>query len=525
MRKINYYKSRGQLYAKVPATSYREDGKVKKRNDGIYLGRVIDEKRHIFCSSERGIFTYDPETNVFGQADEAYVTDIPDDQRKRPKICLDFGDSYFVHELLRSCGYDSVINSLPYRNKDTLNAMVQYYILLDKANDHAGIWYDGSIAQLLYPKANLTSQRISDFLKSIGRRETVEQFFEAHIKWVKENVCADPAILIDSTGMPNSIHFPLTAISNHNGKISREARMTTVVQRDSGYPLMFRITPGNINDISTITRSINDLNVHDIDTDFVLMDAGYFTDDNVDALYDAGIDFITRLPERNRILYNTILSEGHPKLIRQENLVRYNNRAVYIVRLDCRIGKQSHEGFAYLGYDVDRASDEAHKAVKRLAGKKLNDDQFQKTLDKAGLFVIISSLPYQSDEILPVYYIRQTIEQYFDISKGDSKLTPLRIHSEQALYGHLVLSMIAATVNIRIMNTIKQYHDTRDKLFMSLGNQKCLVYRTQVNTCEPQAMANEFYNKFHIKCQLYLKRTSNGLSPQYELPKPSECNV
>lgn len=147
------------------------------------------------------------------------------------------------------------IRSFPYKNKDTLNAMIQYYILWDKANDHAGIWYDGSIVRLLFPKANLASQRISDFLKSIGRRESVEQFFEAHIKWIKENVCSDPAILIDSTGMPNNIHFPLTAISNHNGKLSRDARMTTIIQRDTGYPLMFRITPGNINDISTITRS------------------------------------------------------------------------------------------------------------------------------------------------------------------------------------------------------------------------------------------------------------------------------
>lgn len=519
MRKINYYTSRGQRYAKVPASSYRENGKVKNRNDGIYLGRVIDEEKNVFYSKDRGIFTYDPVTNTFGQADETYVFDTSDDRRKRSKVCLDFGDSYFVHELIRSCGYDSVINSLPYKNKDTLNAMIQYYILQDKANDHASIWYDGSVAQLLYPKANLSSQRISDFLKSIGRRETVEQFFESHINWIKENVCSDPAILIDSTGMPNNIHFPLTAISSHNGKISRETRMTTVIQRDTGYPLMFRITPGNINDISTITRSINDLGMHDIDTDFVLMDAGYFTDDNVDALYAAGIDFITRLPERNRNLYNSILSEGQDQLIKQKNLVRYNNRAVYIIRLDCKLGKQNHEGFAYLGYDVDRASDETHKAVKRLANKKMSGVQFQKTLDNAGLFVIVSSLPYQTDEILPVYYIRQAIEQYFDISKGSSKLTPLRIHSEQALYGHLILSMIAATTNIRVMNTIKQYHDNRDSLFMSLNNQKCLAYRTQINTCEPQAMANEFYKKFKIKCPLYLKRTSTGLTPQYELPK------
>ena len=519
MKKISYYQSRGQTYAKVPASSYRENGKVKKRNDGIYLGRVIDKEKNVFYSANRGVFTYDPIENVFGNADETYVSNISEDQRKRPRICLDFGDSYFVHELICSCGYDKVISSLPYRNKDTLNAMIQYYMLRDKANDHAGIWYEGSFARMLFPKANLTSQRISDFLQSIGKRENVERFFEAHIRWVQEFVSRDTAVLIDSTGMPNSIHFPLTAISNHNGKISREARMTTVVQRDSGYPLMFRITPGNVNDVSTITRTLTDLGVHDVAADFVLLDAGYFTGDNIDALYDAKIDFITRLPERNRILYDKILSEARGTLMEQKNLVRYNNRAVYIVRVDCELGNHKHKAFAYLGYDVDRASDEVHKAVKRLSDKKLNDEQFQKLLENAGIFVIVSSRKHETFQILPLYYIRQTIDQYFDLSKGSSKLTPLRVHSEQALYGHLILSMIAATINIRIMNTLKQYHDNRENLFMSLSNQKCLVYRTQINTCEPQSTANLFYKRFKIKCPLYLKRIGDVLKPQYDISK------
>ena len=519
MKKISYYQSRGQTYAKVPASSYRENGKVKKRNDGIYLGRVIDKEKNVFYSANRGVFTYDPIENVFGNADETYVSNISEDQRKRPRICLDFGDSYFVHELICSCGYDKVISSLPYRNKDTLNAMIQYYMLRDKANDHAGIWYEGSFARMLFPKANLTSQRISDFLQSIGKRENVERFFEAHIRWVQEFVSRDTAVLIDSTGMPNSIHFPLTAISNHNGKISREARMTTVVQRDSGYPLMFRITPGNVNDVSTITRTLTDLGVHDVVADFVLLDAGYFTGDNIDALYDAKIDFITRLPERNRILYDKILSEARGTLMEQKNLVRYNNRAVYIVRVDCELGNHKHKAFAYLGYDVDRASDEVHKAVKRLSDKKLNDEQFQKLLENAGIFVIVSSRKHETSQILPLYYIRQRIEQYFDLSKGSSKLTPLRVHSEHALYGHLILSMIAATINIRIMNTLKQYHDNRENLFMSLSNQKCLVYRTQINTCEPQSTANLFYKRFKIKCPLYLKRIGDVLKPQYDISK------
>lgn len=146
-------------------------------------------------------------------------------------------------------------------------------------------------------------------------------------------------------------------------------------------------------------------------------------------------------------------------------------------------------GTILLGYDVDRASDEIHKASERLARGKISTDEFQTTLEQAGLFILISSLPFKNEEILPLYYIRQTIEQYFDLSKGSSNLTPLRVHSEEALYGHLMLSMIAVTINIMVMEKLTMYHENREKMYMTLANPKCLVYRTQVNTCEPQSSA------------------------------------
>lgn len=105
-------------------------------------------------------------------------------------------------------------------------------------------------------------------MRSIGNSENVLKFFENHMKWIKENISSDKAIIIDSTGLPNSIHMPLTAISNHNGKVSNEARMITTLQRDTGYPLMFRIIPGNIVDMNTLTRSVNVLdNLGNIETD------------------------------------------------------------------------------------------------------------------------------------------------------------------------------------------------------------------------------------------------------------------
>lgn len=512
----------GHLYAKIPGKSVRKGGTVHKENV-VYLGRVIDKEHNVFFSRERGIYTYDPATDTYGTADETYVSTLTRDKRKKVKLILDFGDSFFVDSLIRGIGYDKVLESIPYRNKDTLYAMVQYYILCSSANDHAHIWYDGNYARVLYPKANLISQRISDFLESLGDEEKVSAFFDAHIAWVKTK-CDDPAVLADSTGLPNNIHFPLTAVSNHGGKISREVRLTTIVQRDSGFPLLFRETPGNIVDLSTITRTLNEVFIRDVAVDFVIMDAGYYTNENVEELYSANVDFLTRLSPKYG-LYKSIVANNRQKLRAKENLVEYKGRYVYIKRVDCKIGDKRHPAYAYLGYDIDRASDESHKAVRKAEKDKKAEASLHKTLEEAGLFIIVSTLAFEAEDILPAYYTRQLIEQYFDVSKGSSNLTPLRVHSERALRGHLVLAMIAATINVYIQNRMNAVYSNREEIFMTLRNQKCTLHGTKITTTEPQKQANEFYKKFDIKCPLYFERKGDSYKPQYHLPKINKDEV
>lgn len=514
--KLSVQERNGIFYAKVPGKSVRRDGKIVKEGV-IYLGRVIDLEHNVFYNKERGVYTYDPDSNVFGKADESFVSDLKEDGRKTPKLILDFGDSYFLHSLIEQIGYSDVINSITYGNSDTLNSMVLYYILSNSANSHAEIWYEGNYASILYPRANLTSQRLSDFLPAIGKPENRLVFFDAHARWVK-GICNDPATLIDSTGLPNNIHFPLTAVSNHNGKISREVRMHMLVQRDTGYPLLFRVTPGNIVDVSTIIRTINEAVLRNLKIDFISMDAGYFTPSNVEELYTSEIDFISRVSPKYT-LYKDAISKYAESLKKQENLVKYKDRYVYIKRIDCRLGTNGHEGFAYLGYDVDRASDEAHKALKRAQKNKISIPELHKSLEQNGYFMLASSLPFDTDGILPAYYTRQLIEQYFDISKGSSKLTPLRVHSEDALYGHLILSMIAATINVYIQNRMRTSYDNREAVFMTLRNQKCMVQKNTITTWEPQADANKYYDAFGIKCPVCIEKTTQGLVPKYHVLK------
>lgn len=509
---LSYQKKGNYTYAKVPGESYRENGHVKKRN-AIYLGRVVDKENNVFFNKERGVFTYDAITGTYGEAAPTFQGNLKNDHRKKANLILDFGDSYFIDSLIRIMHYDEVLESISYQNKDTLWAMAEYYILSDKANSHANTWYDGSFANVLYPEADIHSQRISRLLDELGREEIRRSYFKAHIKWLKEYVCDDPAIIIDSTGLPNSIKMNMTQISNHNGKISNEARMVTAIQRDSGYPVMFRAVPGNIVDVTTLSTTITTLAEYDVQTDLAMLDAGYVSLENMKSLFSAGIEFVARLPEKNRDIYNSVLAKGLDGLKRSENLVEFNGRYVYAKQVECPVDK--HTAYAYLCYDVDASGDENHKAIKYSHKKRKSECEMHKLFETSGLFVIISSLPYQPDDILTVYYTRQLVEQYFDVSKGISRLTPLRVHKEQRVLGHMLLSQIAATINLYIQKKMHSSFEKSEEMFMGLRNQKCIVYASQIVTNEGQSGATQYYNKFKIKYPTSFDTSGNKPKPNY----------
>ena len=111
-----------------------------------------------------------------------------------------------------------------------------------RSNAHAKDWYEGSYARIAYPKALLESPRISDMLSALGGEIVQRRFFETYIAYLKKSTAeaGKGYVLIDSTGLPNDIRLPITAVSNHNGEINNEVRLIYVVQRGTGMPIYMR---------------------------------------------------------------------------------------------------------------------------------------------------------------------------------------------------------------------------------------------------------------------------------------------
>ena len=513
---INYNVVNGIEYG-TATHSVRKGSNVGK-DDQIYLGRVIDKDKGIFKSRDRGLFVYDVETNIFSPVPADF--EEPKRQRKtkypaRPTLIVSFGDVYLLDNFLNKSGLMKAVDAIKYRNSDTLHALLSYYILTSYANCHAEDWWELTYAKYLYPKAQLASQRISDALADIGSEDAKRNFFKEYFRFLERTNAADckdgyegidDGVLIDSSGLPNSIRFPLTAVNNHNGVISEELRLIYVVQQHTGMPLFFRYVAGNVIDVSTITRTIAELKANGVNTKFAILDAGYYTGKNADALLDAGISFMARMKSNFKVYQNAI--KKHLKnLVSKSNAVLYNNRLVYIKCIPCKIGeKENRPAYAYLCKDMTMHNEGQKHAIERAGDENLSGADIFDDLQKQGVFVLIATRKVSTDKLLPLYYMRDQVEKIFEICKQGGKILPINVENEDTLRGHLMMTFIAAATLKMMSEKLSNTSLTTETMFMNLHEQHAIVYDKEFITTEPVKKMNEAYKAFKVQCPATIPR-------------------
>ena len=513
---INYNTVGGIEYG-TATTSVRTGNKVSK-GDQIYLGRVVDKERHIFKSRERGLFVYDLDTNSFSPVPADY--EEPRNRRKtkypiRPTLVVSFGDVFLFDEFVKRSGFMSAVDATGFRNPDTLHALLAYYVLSPLANSHAQDWWELTYARFLYPKAQMASQRISDALADIGSEDAKRSFFKEYYRFLERNEGyedvddpdgIDGGILIDSSGLPNAIHFPLTAVNNHNGVSSQEVRLIYVVQQRTGLPLFFRYVAGNVIDVTTLTRTIAELKSNGVNTKFAILDAGYYTGTNADVLLDAGVSFITRMKGNFKIC-KEIVWEHLASLESRENLVRYNKRLVYIKCVSCMIGeKNNRPAYAYLCKDLAMKHELEKHLVERAGDQGMSDDDVFDAMQNQGIFMLIASRKISKEKLLPLYYTRDQVEKIFELCKQDGKILPLNVETEATFRGHLMMTFMAAAILKLMSDKLKKTTLTTESMFMNLHEQHAIIYDDMFVTTEPVKKMNEAYKTFKVQCPATIPR-------------------
>jgi hypothetical protein len=455
---------------------------------------VINKEKGIFQSKERGVFIY---SLVKGFSEVSAPSQIP----KEEKLILDFGDAYVLHQILERSGYWELFRSILPGLEDTLCTMVSYKVLRGGANCYAFDWWAGSYMRVICPDAKVESQRVSEFLKALGDERIQRAFFPKYLAKISEGQ-KNHGIVVDSTGMPNDIHFPLTAVSNHNGVISNETRLILAIDRITGLPLLYRYNAGNIVDVTTLKSTILELKAYGVNVDFSILDAGYYSEKNIKALYKDSIRFITRLRPNLR-LYKTLAVENIDGLESRCNAVFYRGRLLYIKCVATELfGRQA---YAYVAIDHQRRSEESYAFMKQAFNDKdLSYEEIDHKAKGKGMFIIISSECVEISDILPLYYMRQAIEQVFDLYKNNTELLPLRTHGEDTFRGHLMLSFLSTIVYMLVNHLLDGIKFCAEGAFRTLHNLKCKVFDNYILIKEATKKDNDIVDHLDIELPLML---------------------
>ena len=449
---IYYLNSYGEEMGKWPGVSVWTENGSRKTNS-LRLGKVVNKEKLIFYKNGQGFYRFDPGDQSCHDIPMEELPDLlvePDHRQRRTPVIVCFGGSYFLSRLLSQIEYMPIIDSIEYANPDRLHSMFLYYALSNQANSRAETWYKHSFAKHLYPNANLAHQRISEFLASIGRPENVRTFLVNHIDYLLDATDQEKCVLIDSTGCPNKCSLYVTRVSVHEGQVSIEFRVIVVVQKSTGLPMYYKIIPGNVVDIATVTYVIRLMKNLGCEVEYVLGDAGYCCPSVMERMIWAGLDFMTRLCPHFSI-FKTLVKDHLKELERPENLVDYHGRKVYVLKLETIIAHEKEKGapvkgYVYLCRDIQAQHSKIDHLMNSAKFSSMTNEEFLAACDKLGLFGIVSTRELPSEQALPEYYIRQGIEQFFDFAKNFGRFLPVRCHSMETLSGHMLMAFAVTFV-------------------------------------------------------------------------------
>ena len=460
------YKTFGKQEYAYQIKSYWDSKTQKPKQKTLYLGVVVDKSKKIF---EKRL-------------------SLP----KQEKLILDFGDSYFIKEFFEKVKFSKLIEEVFGDKKDFFLSLINYRLCYPSAMRFSKTWFEGNYAKICYPNIDLSSQRISDFLKLLGDENLQRKFFKQYIPNYAES---NEGIIIDATSLPNQIHMPITQWGLSGEEIDKQIRFLLVVDKKNSMPLFFRYFSGNIVDVSTLKNTIKEIQKFGIKENYVYMDAGFFSEDNILELYEQKINFLTRLPSL-RTIYKELITSEVKNIERYENAVQYGKRALFIKQK--KINLFGKDAFAYIVLDPERKGREMKNfLLQNIKNTENSVKELEYDMMKRGIMILVSSFNLKNEDVVPAYYVRQTAEKLFGFSKDDLNLLPLRIHTEEALRGFLFMQFVTLIAFVHIKNKLGKEHNV-EEILLKLRNLKCKVYDDEIIICEPNKQQKEILQKLDI---------------------------
>jgi transposase len=336
-----------------------------------------------------------------------------------------------------------------------------------------------SAANLTPYQGALINQRVSELLVRITGEKQM-RFFS---RWIRQNH-SDEYYAMDITSVSSyseGINFVRYGYNRDKEKLP-QINLLMASGEKSRLPMYFRVLPGSINDVSTLRNTLEILEVLDTKQLHLVMDKGFYSQVNIDELYEGRMKFTVGVPFKVGFANDLVRKARAEKIFSHENYRRIFDEDIYV---KSELHKwNGHRCYWHVYYDSLKVSLEnkkfdrvlydcfqelqagnenaVHKVyyekffhVKQTPKRGRKVEYNQQAIDNhrentIGWFVLISNDIKDPVKALEVYRLKDSAEKNFDDLKNDLDGRRLRIHSDQAMEGRLFIQFIALILSSRI---------------------------------------------------------------------------
>ena len=284
---------------------------------------------------------------------------------------------------------------------------------------------------------------------------------------------------------------------NKAGDGLKTIKLLTLYSIENRQPIAFTKQSGNLPDVISVTNAIKQLSALGVGTTEIITDNGYYSEQNLSELLQAGFDFITlaktsikwikpeidshmeELDSIRSVCPYDPATHGVPVLLMHDfkKIRKYANhksgtekgtaeiitRRIYL-NIYFNAARQASDKTAFetdlweikslleKGTPVDELSVSAQEKVKkyftlRTWGKKitvsLNDKAIKEASRYHGYFVLVSNKEKDSFECLRKYRKRETIESFFEAEKQHADGTRVRVWYTDTLRGRMFVQFVS----------------------------------------------------------------------------------
>lgn len=334
-----------------------------------------------------------------------------------------------------------------------------------------------------YLPNGLISQRVSELLQCLTLSKQ-QEFFRT---WIAHNESKE-YFALDITSVSSYSEF-ISMVKygyNRDHEPLPQINLLMITGQKSKLPIYFMPLDGKIKDVKALKSVLENQTMITPKMLSLIMDKGFFSLYNLEALYKDHFHFALGVPFTSKIAKEAV--EKYRDTIESHyNVVSVAGDEVYGVT---ELQKwEGHRLYLHIYFDSDKAAGEKkafnhklHTTYQALCNdEKVNDEKFVETYftiketkvrgrkvlyndaaienhlkNRVGWFVMASNFIKDKTEALTIYREKDCVEKSFDDLKNQMDMKRLRVHSEETMNGRIFIQFLTLILVVWIRQKLSE---------------------------------------------------------------------